>query len=151
MELVKPKLILEYGPGISTKTMLGFPFDTLLTIEHHYLWYSKAETEFAGNPKVTVLYFPDKERYVGFAKDVGTKFDLIFVDGYCDWRVDCMLNAVGILSEKGVLILHDSGRKKYDAGRVPYELIEEKDGTAVFRVKIQVDLNPCACRGSPCH
>ena len=135
MALVKPNMVLEYGPGISTKTMLEFPFATLLTIEHHYLFYAKAEAEFAGNPNVTVLYLPDKERYCNFAKDVGTKFDLIFVDGYCDWRVDCMLNSVDILSEKGVLILHDSGRPKYNAGRLPFELIEEKDGTAVFKLK----------------
>ena len=136
LEETKAKLVLEYGPGYSTQIIASYDFvESLVSIEHDLAYYTKALNDTDGIKKVSVIHFPKKEDYITFPLKLGLKYDLIFVDGLCDWRVDCMLTAGRFLSANGVLILHDSEREKYAAGRKPFELIEESQGTAVFRLK----------------
>ena len=132
--LNKPKRLLEWGPGVSTQLMLDHSEGKIQSIEHLYRWYEAAQHQFKDNPRVDLHYCPELDQYPYLPRDWG-KFDLIFVDGLCDLRVKCLLASVDYLAEGGVVILHDSERSKYDAGREPYETVMEVDGTAVMKPK----------------
>lgn len=145
MKRTNPKHVLEFGPGMSTRIILSFPVETLLTIEHDKTYYEKALKEFQMDTRVAVIYLPDQERYQTFIKRLDLKFDLIFVDGKDEWRSECMKVAKESLSPTGVLLLHDSERG-YAAGRKEFFLIEESQGTAVFCLP-----KTCPCHGGSCR
>jgi len=134
LKQLKPKRLLEWGPGFSTQLMLDHCDGTIHSIEHWYRWYEAARNQFKGNPHVELFYCPDLEEYPYLPRDWG-KFDLIFVDGFCNLRVKCLLASVDYLAEGGVVMLHDCERIKYDPGREPYDTLMELDGTAVMKPK----------------
>ncbi len=55
--------------------------------------------------------YDDFVDYIEFPS-AGAKYDCIIIDGRA--RNDCLLKAQKILSEKGVIILHDANRKRYE-------------------------------------
>lgn len=131
---LEPERILEFGPGGSTSVMLEYSEAEIESVEHEYRWFREAERLFLGNPRVHLHYLKDHDEYVNQPRSWG-EFGLIFIDGFCDWRVDCLLMAKDVLKNGGVVILHDSERKKYDRGREPYETIVVAQGTAVLKPK----------------
>lgn len=52
--------------------------------------------------------YPDRER----------PFDFILVDGRA--RKDCVIKALDLMSDHGVVVLHDAKRKEYEPGCLPY-------------------------------
>ena len=143
MKLLKPKIIFEYGPGLSTSIMASYPETEVYTVEHQQNYFGRALLDNADKPNVCVYFRGDKDKYVNLPSTLNLKFDLIFIDGWCtkpnstekSVRVDCLLEASKCLSTNGVVILHDSCRPIYSEGRELYELIEEADGTVVMRLK----------------
>ena len=148
MNLKNPRVILEYGPGFSTEIMAEYPNTQIISIEHDPVYFADARNRWRVTQKVSVVHLNYREGYVGFAEGLKLKFDLVFVDGFCDWRVDCLKHAVNVLAPDGIVILHDSEREKYAEGRLPFELIEESEGTAVFKLPMKNDgLNLTQKRG----
>lgn len=129
-----PNNCLEWGSGYST---LYFP--SLLpsegrwhAVEHDRPWAEQIAS-LNRRPNVAVHYVPperdtwtdahgdgapeDLTRYLDFPSALGP-FDLILVDGRA--RVACLKKAAGLLSERGVVILHDANRRYYEEGWEPY-------------------------------
>lgn len=109
---------LEWGSGGST---IYFPDrnDSVswLSIEHNGHWVQKLANDLPNN--ANVVWVPDNEWYVDCVKHSG-KFDFILIDGL--HRERCLEVAREIISEDGVILLHDSGRKEYQ------EFIKANDG-----------------------
>ena len=129
--LFQPKNILEYGPGGSTALFLEYSDAHIHSIENEYRWFEEARHKFEGNDRVTLHYIKDHDEYV--SSDFGLKYDLIFVDGLCAWRVDCMKTAIGKLAPEGYVVLHDSERHIYNEGKALYKEILEIDGTTLYQ------------------
>lgn len=136
----KPKTVLEWGSGGST---IYFPkHDTIkhwLSIEHngHYVSYLKDKV----HPKTDVIW-ADKEWYIDCVK-LGKKYDMILVDG--NDREACVEIGLNLLTAKGFLLLHDSGREEYQdfirkfsgevliEGEEPYRGYFKHRGLAIFQ------------------
>ena len=128
--LYEPKNVLEYGPGGSTSVILKYSDAHIHSIEHEHRWYQKAKENFGNNERVDLHYIPDHDDYI--TSDFGLKYDFIFVDGLCAWRVDCLKNALNKLEPEGVVALHDSERTIYDEGVNLYEKKLELGGTVLL-------------------
>jgi predicted O-methyltransferase YrrM len=121
----KPKRILEWGPGRSTKCILAnAPDCQILTIEHDQKWFNKAKAQFGTHPQVDLQHRVISMKggqstgYINYpiwrAIQDGhglNSYDLIFVDGRS--RFDCLVAAKLLLKDDGVVILHDAHRANY--------------------------------------
>lgn len=133
----QPRNVLEYGPGGSTAYFLEYSEAYIHSIEHEYRWYDKALHEFAERmDRLALHYIKEHDEYV--SSDFGLKYDIVFVDGLCDWRVDCLLEAPKKLSPEGLVILHDSERKKYEKGTRIYDELLTIKGTTLYEPLIRV-------------
>ena len=120
IQKIKPVYCLEWGCGYST---LYFPdfIDkkaTWLSIEHDFEWFNRINT-LNCNSMVEINYIESSinnnkiefNNYLSFPKSISNKYDLILIDGRS--RVKCITEAVNLLNENGVVILHDANRKRY--------------------------------------
>ena len=128
--LFQPKQVLEYGPGGSTGVLLQYSEAHIHSIEHEHRWYEKARSDYQGNDRVEFYLIQDHEDYISC--DFGLKYDLIYVDGLCAWRVDCLKNALEKLTPEGYVILHDSERAIYKEGTDLYKEILTMNGTTLY-------------------
>jgi predicted O-methyltransferase YrrM len=135
MGQLKPHLIFEWGTGKSTVLMASYPNTQVITIEHDTYWFNIYNRQYQDVLNIKRVYENNSESYVNYPRGLDLKFDLIFIDGLCDTRIDCLKVAREILSDKGIVILHDSEREKYAPGRNGYETLEESEGTAVLKPK----------------
>jgi len=128
-----PKRILEWGPGHSTVLMNELcPDSEVISIEHLKWYYDKWKDKV----KSKIILIEDKEgtdmpRYTN--PPVDGKFDLIFIDGR--QRVKCLKKSLELLSDNGVVMLHDSERVEYREGIDLYDIIGEGIGTLCLRPK----------------
>jgi predicted O-methyltransferase YrrM len=130
LRLMKPKRILEWGVGHSTRIMVEeCPSSTIDSIEHHSYWFHKYQETLKTYPNKVNLYYVPLDK--GYATFPCQKYDLIFIDGRR--RVECMQTSKRVVSKAGVVILHDSERERYATGKALFTLIEESDGTAVMK------------------
>jgi predicted O-methyltransferase YrrM len=120
----KPKEVLEWGPGRSTRVVLENADAKILTIEHQQDYYEKAKAEFGDCLNVEVVHRPlgikpmQSLGYVNYPiyrilKDGAElkRYDLVFVDGRS--RFDCIIASRLMLREGGVTLLHDAHREIY--------------------------------------
>lgn len=117
---LQPLKCLEYGCGTSTPYYIDhLPQEAEWTsIEHNKGWYDKIKQEI--NRPNLKLYFvdievnepeiPEADVYAAFPEDKGP-FDFILVDGIR--RENCIEMSHQMLSENGVLVVHDSNRPQY--------------------------------------
>jgi len=118
-----PKRCLEWGSGFSTLYFPNFVAQdsTWLSLEHHSEWAERVK-QLNENDQVEVVTIPPSQphhdgdgTYEQFKDYVeypsGRAFDLIMVDGRA--RTECVKKGVGLLSDSGVILLHDANRKKY--------------------------------------
>ena len=131
ISLIKPKRILEWGPGGSTAIMFNMcPGAEIITYEHRIEWFIPAVKKLA-RPNVYLRY-ATKEDY--YDPGVHGKFDLIFIDGW--WRNECLLYALKVISDDGVVILHDCDRPRYESAWKPnYNVLARSNGTLVLKPK----------------
>ena len=137
---VKPSRILEWGPGESTLLMEKLrPKAKILSLEHQKVWYKKWVNHFGVEGNVLLLLSEaseedrsDKEwREYTNPTYSDMKFDLIFIDGR--ERVKCLEFAKKVISDKGVVILHDSERGEYAEGIKLFDVVEEDNGTIILK------------------
>ena len=131
---LKPEYVLEWGSGYST---LLFPpempqLKKWISVEHNADWYKIINEGIDSNKVDLKLIEPnnlefdkkgknfearreglleDFKEYVAYPGTLGQKFDFIFIDGRA--RRHCLLEAASMLSEQGVLIVHDANRESY--------------------------------------
>jgi len=132
---IKPKRILEWGPGISTKLMnVTCPNTEIISIEHQKKYYDEWKKKLSPTIDLRLREEPEEtemETYVN--PDVEGKFDLIFVDGRN--RVMCLKVAKTLVSKDGVVILHDAERTEYDEGIKLFDIIDDEDGTVCLKLR----------------
>ena len=132
---IQPKRCLEWGCGRST---LFFPdrLDdeaTWLSIEHNPAWHEKIRRQLERDNTSLVLAQPnaklwddscgdgsheDFTDYVEAPSDAGP-FDFILVDGRA--RLACLEKAQSLVSDRGVVVLHDANRAYLTDGLQGYE------------------------------
>ena len=138
LRLIKPKKILEWGPGQSTKVMLQeCPDAQIICCENEKGWFEKYQTEVGDKVRLIYIDAPNKNRkdirwnaYTNPA--VRGKFDLIFVDGR--ERVRCLHTAFKRLKPNGVVLLHDANRKRYEEGICLFNQIEKANDTIYLEI-----------------
>ena len=137
---VKPKRILEWGPGESTKLMrMMCPDAEIISVEHNEHWYNVAKKNLKGmDIKLLLHEAPVDDRkdiaWDGYTEPfVQGKFDLIFVDGR--ERVRCLQFAKKVVTQNGIVLLHDSEREYYKKGIELFEKLEEWEGTVCLRLQ----------------
>jgi len=138
---LQPGRCLEWGSGYST---IYFPkiqksITAWHAIEHHPGWAETVRTkskddrihlhaispddpeyfQFKGKygPKLEGTY-NDFKSYIDFPISLEGKFDFIFIDGRA--RKDCLKLAFDLISEKGVVIVHDANRDNYFSDLPPF-------------------------------
>ena len=128
LKSLRPANILEWGAGFSTLQFPGLlenPFKWY-AIEHNEEWYSQL-VKMNQNPNVEIIlkkhnHYPYSDEHGDGSYDDfkdyieapgnDRKYDLIIIDGRA--RNDCLLKAMKIIREEGIILLHDANRKRYD-------------------------------------
>ena len=131
---IQPEYCLEWGSGLST---VYFPkqissLKTWYALEHHKGWYENVKNMIGGEKvqlhlvepddpdhfKLTGKYNPKREglfddfkTYILSPKGFDKRFDFIFIDGRA--RKECLKVAFELVSEKGVVVVHDANRDDY--------------------------------------
>lgn len=135
--LKKPKTILEWGPGHSTRIMASeCPDAEIDSYETDERYYQVARFDFVNNSHVRIHYVPDQLECAKAPILLDKWFDLIFVDGRK--RVTCMKTAKDILASDGVVLLHDCEREEYAEGIKLYRVLESLEGTIALGLPEQV-------------
>lgn len=139
-EKIKPKNILEWGPGYSTKMFLDLcPEARIASVEHSEEWANKWKKEIQHkNLSIILIEAPEDdrtdERWNNYTNPLKTsKFDLIFVDGR--ERVRCLKSALNMVKPNGVVILHDGEREEYREGTRLYDVVEVEHDTICLKKK----------------
>jgi len=131
---IQPEYCLEWGSGLST---VYFPnqipsLKTWYALEHHKGWFENVQRMITGEKvnlqlvepddpdhfKLTGKYNPKREglfedfkTYILTPKNFGHRFDFIFIDGRA--RKECLKIAFELVSENGVVVVHDANRDDY--------------------------------------
>ena len=124
---LKPQRCLEWGAGYST---LFFPSmlskgAQWISMEHDFEWFGKIKN-LNRSPNVHIEHVPadnlqwgaehgdeqslDFKTYIQFPRKFG-KFDFILVDGMA--RCGCLVQALDLIGDKGLVVLHDANRNYY--------------------------------------
>jgi len=134
-DLVNPDVVVEWGPGASTEFMLEKTNAVIHTWENAPSYYNQAKNTYEGNNRV-VVYNGVGGRGNGknpaYANAPMLMFQpgsvkLLFVDGRA--RADCMICAAQLVSDDGIVVLHDDARPAYDQGRQVYPFCFRNGGT----------------------
>jgi hypothetical protein len=109
--------LLEFGSGNSTK-YFSKKVSYVCSFEHDRNWYQKLDSEKSLYPNVHFYLVSDENAasYLEGLKLSQGLYDVILVDG--KYRNECIQEAIKLLSKTGVLVLDDSDRVEYAAGRV---------------------------------
>jgi predicted O-methyltransferase YrrM len=130
IQSLQPRMCLEWGAGYSTLHFprLLSPEARWVSVEHDAAWASRVRN-MNRDPRVTVFCVPpnqfprtdadgseaDLSDYLEFPARFAP-FDFILIDGRA--RAAALQRARAMLSENGVVVLHDANRRRYlDATR----------------------------------
>jgi hypothetical protein len=134
---LKPKRVLEWGPGRSTEIIHEeCPAAEITSIEHDHGFYKKAVAKYVRFARIEYLPFPSvgPTLYDWWPLKVGEKsFDLIFVDGRR--RTSCLLTARKCLTPGGLILLHDAERPHYRHVLDLFDVVGEERRTLILRPK----------------
>ena len=127
--------ILEWGPGSSTMIMLNqIENCEIWTYENEEKWYDFWKVKLPEDERIHLFHIPLDEGYIEAPRKIGHKFHFIFVDGRS--RVKCLEVARDLLTDGGYVLLHDSSRKEYAPGKALFDIVVERDDTAVMVKKL---------------
>lgn len=105
--------IFEFGSGNSTIFYAG-RVKSVHSVEHDLEWVAQLKKMLPENAKVFHQELIYGGEYCKFPSTLDRKFDIVIVDGRD--RVNCMINAMSYITEKGIIILDDSERQEYFRG-----------------------------------
>ena len=125
IKVVNPKKIVEWGPGFSTDIFLTSGAE-IFSWENSGSWFAFYDKKFKDNENVHI-YFGDTAQGMGRKTpyinaplqmfELGS-IDICFVDGR--FRADCFLMAKHLISDNGVVMLHDIYRSPLEPLRNNY-------------------------------
>ncbi len=131
----RPAHCLEWGAGAST---LYFPprlpsMVSWLSIEHDRAWHDTTASR-NRDPRVALVgispdrgdypgtrlegSYEDFTTYVDYPATLGRQFDFIFIDGRA--RTACLAQAYRLVTDQGLVILHDANRDQYVGSLPPF-------------------------------
>jgi len=105
--------VFEFGSGNST-FFYAKHAGLVISVEHDKQWFDKISGK---KPENAEMIFCDLVRdgdYCRMPLKLEEKFDVIIVDGRD--RVNCCKQAIGAVSDEGVIVLDDSEREFYQEG-----------------------------------
>lgn len=108
--LQKDQSVFEFGSGFSTM-FLAERAQRVVSVEYDPQWYQRITPMLSENCEVVEQAADEDGDYCRVAERRGEHFDVVIVDGRD--RVCCVEHSVDSLSERGVLILDDSQRDRY--------------------------------------
>jgi hypothetical protein len=135
LAICRPAHCLEWGAGAST---LYFPsrlpsLVSWLSIEHDRAWHDTTASR-NQDPRVALVCIPpdrgdypgtrqegsyaDFKAYVEYPASLGRRFDFIFIDGRA--RAACLAQAFDLVTDQGLVILHDANRDRYVESLPPF-------------------------------
>jgi len=128
--------LFEYGSGSST-LFFEKHFAQVYSVENNESWYKEIKSyskkaniyfvpgELSLNPNIKSSKFGykkyDFKNYVNIINEIGIKFDVVFIDGRA--RESCLKIVLNYLKPKGLIVLDNSGRKRY---KTELELYKKK-------------------------
>ncbi len=121
---LRPRNILEYGAGESTKTICEFDsVEHLTSVEHSEEYYNKFKSI---SNKLSMFLVPSEDNYKAFREDI--EYDMAFIDGIA--RQDCIARCKDI----PIVLLHDSEREQYqqEIMRYKYVMFSDNGSTAIL-------------------
>ena len=124
VELVRKKLtknirVFEWGSGNSTLFWSQY-VGSVVSVEHDLKWYERMKEIVPNNVKLKYCKLEYGGEYCKKILDEKEKFDIILIDGRD--RVNCALNSIEHLNERGIIIWDDTQREAYQDG---YEFIKK--------------------------
>ena len=134
LDIIKPKRILEWGPGLSTQVMRErCPKANIISIEHQKKYYDIAMDQLRGlNIQLFLIEENENSSMPNYTNPpVFGFFDFIFVDGR--HRVDCLKTSMKLIKKNGIIMLHDAERLEYQRGINLFKKVDEGDGTVCLR------------------
>jgi predicted O-methyltransferase YrrM len=155
--IIKPDLVVEYGPGESTAFLLANTTAKIYSWEDDSNYANRATERFAGQERVTIhkaLSGKGNGKNTAYINAPFLKFKMgsvpfVFIDGRA--RADCLIAAYFLISDLGVVVLHDDTRPTYDEGRIlyPYSFrsprtltgVYSKNEAAIKEISAKFDLN----------
>jgi hypothetical protein len=105
--------LFEFGSGYST-LFYASRVRTVTSVEYDEKWFDVVKLKAPGNVK---LMFKEKDIDGDYCRVIGStedQYDVVIVDGRD--RVNCVKQSVSALSPRGVIVLDDSQRDKYQEG-----------------------------------
>lgn len=109
----KQHTVFEFGSGNSTFFYAKYA-GIVVSVEHDKEWYDSLNNNRPENSEIIFCELQKNGDYCRMPLKLGEKFDVIIVDGRD--RVNCCRQAVGALTEAGVVVLDDSERDFYKPG-----------------------------------
>ena len=106
----KDHTIFEFGSGNST-WFYARNAGRVVSVEHDKAWYNKILNTKPENSEMIYCELEPNGAYSRMPVERGERFDIIIVDGRD--RVNCCINCLPALSDRGVVVLDDSEREFY--------------------------------------
>jgi hypothetical protein len=149
---ISPGMILEFGPGLSTKIFIKHTNSFIISIEQNESWYRKYKNAFPKD-RVKLLLLPNGVES-NAVENLLHDYTLIFIDG--GDRLKALAFGYNQLSKDGVAYLHDAHREEYETGirRYPYIFFPERHSCILSRdqetystIRQRIPINySCSCQ-----
>ena len=112
------KHCFEWGSGNSTEVMCDHPsVETVDSVDNDEFYITSVRRDFSVR-MANIIHENDQRDYCKVCGD-HAPYDFIFVDGRD--RVNCLRQALKILKDSGIVMLHDACREKYEDGMNLYK------------------------------
>lgn len=111
--LNKNMSIFEYGCGNST-LWWAKRVKKVVACEHNAGWVAEIEKVIPTNVSLNFVPLNIDGKYSGFINNYENEFDIIVIDGR--ERINCAVNSLDALTEKGIIIWDNSERSEYIDG-----------------------------------
>jgi protein-L-isoaspartate O-methyltransferase len=108
--LQSDQTMFEYGSGFSTK-FYAQRVQSVTSVEHVQKWFDLMMTEKAENMSMIQVDKDQDGQYCRAIQQNDNRYDVIIVDGRD--RVNCVKQSYQQLSDRGVMLLDDSERDRY--------------------------------------
>ena len=106
-------LLFEFGSGYSTLFYSRY-VKKVISVESDKYWYECVKNTLPGNAEIVFVNNDVDGDYCRASSRSGDRWDVIVVDGRD--RVNCIKRSISTLSERGVVLLDDSQRSRYQEG-----------------------------------